>query len=372
MKLSEHLRQVFTIAPDSLAMEFNSRSFSWAEVARASEHVAATLPALGVEAADVIGWVGQNSPSAVASLIGLALSEHCAAILNPHSGAQALSDEVERQRFPAIIGDPGFWAIPGVAEAAKKAGSAGLVVTWEEVGMSLTSHPGLERVGPGPHRSPMPEIVIERISSGTTGLPKRTPQSLSSIMTEFALGQRKEGAKPEAQTAVKRSPSLIPRSLAHAGTFAVLLAFYSARPIVLQEKFTVDGVVGAIRRHRIKAVSLVPTMIKMIMDAGVPREDLSSLIVMRSGTAPLDPALQAAFEEKYGIPILVDYGATEFGGVASWSLEDHKRYALQKRGSVGRALKGMQMRVVDPGTREEIRNGQMGLLELRVDHKGDD
>jgi long-chain acyl-CoA synthetase len=370
MRLSDHLRDVFTIAPQSWAVEFDAVAHTWAELGQAAEAVAQALPALGLQDADVVGWAGQNSMSAVASLTGLALAEHCAAILNPHTGPKALAEEIERQRFPAIIGDPKFWAIPGVVEAAKGAGSAGLVVSWIGESFSVARYPGLETVGPGSHRPPMKDIVIERISSGTTGPPKRTPQSLSSIMAEFALGQRKEGAKPEAQTEVKRSPSLICRSLAHAGAFAVLLAFYSARPVVLQDKFTVEGVVDAIRRHRVRVVSLAPTMIKMVLDAEVPREDLSSLLIVRSGTAPLDPALQAEFEETYGVPILIDYGATEFGGVAAWSLEDHKRFAKAKRGSVGRALAGIELRVVDQDTREEIGDGRMGLLELRVDHKG--
>jgi acyl-CoA synthetase (AMP-forming)/AMP-acid ligase II len=373
LKLSDHLRQGFTLDPSSWAVEFDGSSYTWAELAAASEAVVRGLSSVGLRDSDVVGWAAQNSLPAVASLAALILTEHCAAIINPHLGPGILAEEIEEQRFPAIVGDPKFWAIPGVAEAAKRAGSAGLVVTWSGTAVNVQAQPGLERVGSGPHRPPMPDAVVERISSGTTGPPKRTPHLLDSMMTQLAQGQRKEGVKAvDAQREVKRSPAIITRPLAHAGCSATLLALYSARPIVLLEKFTVDGVVDAIRRHRVKAISLVPTMTRMIWDAQVPPEHLSSLTAIRSGTAPLDPDFQAVFEEKYGVPILIDYGATEFGGVAAWTLADHKRYAKEKRGSVGRALPGVEMRIIDPDTREEISDGRMGLLDLRIPHKSAD
>ena len=57
-----------------------------------------------------------------------------------------------------------------------------------------------------------------------------------------------------------------------------------------------------------------------------------------SGTAPLSADDADAFTEKFGIPVLTSYAATEFGGgVAGWTLADHEQYWKAKRGSVGRA-----------------------------------
>jgi acyl-coenzyme A synthetase/AMP-(fatty) acid ligase len=92
----------------------------------------------------------------------------------------------------------------------------------------------------------------------------------------------------------------------------------------------------------------------MIYDAGVPKEDLSSLLAFRSGTAPLDPALAQAIYDRYEIPVLQNYGATEFGGgVAGWTLDDFKAHWPAKSGSVGRLNPGVEGRIAD------------GVLELR-------
>jgi acyl-CoA synthetase (AMP-forming)/AMP-acid ligase II len=104
----------------------------------------------------------------------------------------------------------------------------------------------------------------------------------------------------------------------------------------------------------------------MLLDANLPKEDLASLIAYRTGTAPLDPDLADAFYERYGIPVLQNYGATEFaGGVAGWTLEDFKAFRSAKRGSVGRVNKGIQARIVDPEGGTEMALGETGLLELR-------
>jgi long-chain acyl-CoA synthetase len=368
MQLAQRLRDVFSLDPSAWAIEFEGASYSWGALNGLAGAVGDAVKTTGAEARDVVGWAAQNSPAGVAAMVGLIMAEHCAAILNPHMAPKSLCDEIVRQRFPVIIGDPKFWALAGVAEAVKQAGSAGLVMSWTSKEAAVSSYPGLEQKGAGPHRAPMPDVVIERLSSGTTGPPKRSPQTLESMMNALILGERKEAGGDEVLR-LKRSPSIVYRALAHAGSFAVLLAFYSARPISLHEKFTAESAIDAIRRHRPKVASFVPTMIKMIFDAQPGPEDLSSLIAIRTGTAPLDPVLQERFEEKYGVPILVDYGATEFGGAAAWTLADHKKYAKQKRGSVGRAVAGAQLRIVDAETGEPITDGGIGILEVKVEHK---
>lgn len=86
---------------------------------------------------------------------------------------------------------------------------------------------------------------------------------------------------------------------------------------------------------------------------------------MTSGTAPLSPDDSDAFTQKYGIPVLTSYAATEFGGgVASWTLVDHQKYWRAKRGSVGRANAGTQLRVVaDSGA--PLGPDEVGLLEVK-------
>jgi acyl-CoA synthetase (AMP-forming)/AMP-acid ligase II len=51
--------------------------------------------------------------------------------------------------------------------------------------------------------------------------------------------------------------------------------------------------------------------------------------------------------------------------IAGWTLKDKKQWGPRKRGSVGRAHHGIELRVVDPDTGSVLAAGETGLLEAR-------
>ena len=155
------------------------------------------------------------------------------------------------------------------------------------------------------------------------------------------------------------------------GLFRVLQCISDGRPFALLERFTVESWVDAVRRHRPATASLVPTALRMVLEAGVDPADLSSLRSVVSGTAPLHPDDADAFTDRYGVPVLISYGATEFGGgVAGWNVADHQRFWAAKRGSVGRAHAGCRLRVVNPADGRVLDPGEEGLLEVEAAQLG--
>jgi acyl-coenzyme A synthetase/AMP-(fatty) acid ligase len=111
----------------------------------------------------------------------------------------------------------------------------------------------------------------------------------------------------------------------------------------------------------------------MILDADLPAEDLSSLKFFSTGAAPLDPNVQRRFEERYGIPILLSYGATEFGGpVATMTPQLRTEWGDAKFGSVGRAMPGVELRVRHPEAGHILGAGEEGLLEVVSPRMGPD
>jgi acyl-coenzyme A synthetase/AMP-(fatty) acid ligase len=145
------------------------------------------------------------------------------------------------------------------------------------------------------------------------------------------------------------------------------------RSFSLLEKFRVDEWADAVRRHRPRTASLVPAALRMVLEADLEPADLSSLLSVISGTATLAPEDADAFQARFGVPVLVSYAATEFGGsVAGWNLADHKQFWATKRGSVGRAHPGSELRVVDPVSGDALPANREGLLEVKTRLLGDD
>ena len=135
------------------------------------------------------------------------------------------------------------------------------------------------------------------------------------------------------------------------GLYYLIPSIGTGRRLVLLERFKLDDWLAAIRRHGCTYAAVPPAALRMLMDTQLQKGDLGNLAALGTGAAPLDPKLQAGFEERFGIPVLIGYGATEFCGVvANWTPEDHKQYGALKRGSVGRARPGVQLRIVDRDT----------------------
>jgi acyl-coenzyme A synthetase/AMP-(fatty) acid ligase len=138
------------------------------------------------------------------------------------------------------------------------------------------------------------------------------------------------------------------------------------RGIALLERFEVGAWVELVRRHRPGYVRLPPTALRMVLDADVPDEAFTSVRAVGSGTAALPPELAEAFEDRYGVPVLTNYGATEFAGaIAGWTLRDKSQWDRRKRGSVGRARSGVELRIVDGESGAALPLGAVGLLEAR-------
>jgi acyl-coenzyme A synthetase/AMP-(fatty) acid ligase len=210
------------------------------------------------------------------------------------------------------------------------------------------------------------------LTSGTTGPPKRIDLSYQTLEQVFAGAKHYEGNQ-DASLRLRRGVAVVNSPLVHlGGLFRVLQCVSDGRPVALLERFTVEGWVDAVRLHRPATASLVPAALRMVLEADVDPRDLGSLRSVVSGTAPLDPDDADAFGDKYGVPVLVSYAATEFGGgVAGWNIEDHRAFWPAKRGSVGRAHPGCELRVVDPGSGEPLGAGAEGVLEVKAGQLGD-
>jgi acyl-CoA synthetase (AMP-forming)/AMP-acid ligase II len=375
MKFSERLAAITSLNPDLVALEFEGAEFTWGVLSAAASKVRSLLDEAGVPSSAPVGWMARNAPEAVAAILGILQGERFVSPLNPHQPAARLIDEIAALRLAAMVGSPADWAIPAFAEAVGSVGGAGVEIDFKSG--SVVLRPGLDRIGPGPHRPPAPGYAIERMTSGTTGAPKRFPLRTPDLeLGLLAAAPSREAAKAAAehQLAPMRDTAILHNPFAHsAGLMGLVTALYFGRRICLHQKFDPLEWAEAVARYKPKSAGLVPAMINMVLDASVPKEKLGSLVAVRSGTAPLDPARQKAFQTAYGIPILIDYGASEFiGGITGWTLRDYQEWGEAKLGSVGRPKPGVSVRIVDADSGLEVRPGEVGRLEAKADRFGPD
>jgi len=172
-------------------------------------------------------------------------------------------------------------------------------------------------------------------------------------------------------TKPRRGIAIVNAPLVHiGGVYRVLQCVCEARPFALLDRFELNQWADAVRRHQPRAVSLVPAALRTVLHSDLTQDDLASIRAVTSGTAPLSAEDIDAFTEKFGIPVLTSYAATEFGGgVAGWTLADFQKYWQAKRGSWGRPSPGAQLRGVgDDGSPLGV--DQAGLLEVKPGQLG--
>jgi acyl-CoA synthetase (AMP-forming)/AMP-acid ligase II len=365
MNLAERIREVLALDPAAGAVEFEGRWHSWGELASRARALDAALTAAQLGPGTTVGLLLRNTPELIGAVLGVVTSERCVVTLNPHQGDAKLAEDLRALRLPAIAGLAEDWGRPEVRAAAE--GALGLVLA-RGSDARIEAVPGLEKPGPGPHRAPAPGIAIEMLTSGTTGAPKRVQLGYAALeQSLLGSGEHYEKRSGDARPRLREGVAIVNAPLVHVGgLWRTLQCIADGRPIALLERFRVEPWLDLVRRHKPRTVSLVPAALKMVLDADLDPADLASLKSVVSGTAPLPPEHADAFEAKYGIPVLTTYGATEFaGGVAGWSLADRREWGARKRGSVGRAHPGCELRVVDPQTGAARPPGAEGLLEVR-------
>ncbi len=367
--ITENLRAIMALDPERAEIDFEGRDYSWGDLARVVRDIESALDVMGLPPEARVGVMLRNRPGHIAAILAVLSTDRCLVSLNPILPDDKLFADVTGLGLPAIIADESDVARAGIADAFAQAGTAVLVIGARLEGVRLL--PGCE--SPRGAITTSPGVAIEMLTSGTTGSPKRVPLTRTAFDASFAGFARYERNRDHAEKPRLRSGvTMVNNPLTHiGGIYGCIGALMAGRKIGLLEKFTVEGWVEAVRRNRPKVAGAVPSAVRMLLEAEVDPADLSSLSALISGTAPLSPDLVDAFLERYDIPILGNYGATEFAGaIAGWTLDDFRANWAAKRGAVGRVQSNIAARVVDPETGAVLTHGEEGLLELKGDQLG--
>jgi long-chain acyl-CoA synthetase len=355
--LSERIGAVLSIRSSAPAIEFDGIWRSWGDLASTVNAVAQSLPVPGTP----VGILLRSRPVPVGLLLGVLRAGGCVVAINPQRGVARTRDDIAELGLPVIAGEPTD------IETHVDSPSHSVLLTADDLGTDLrVTDPkdtwnGLLRPG----------IAVRMLTSGTTGPPKRIDLSYEALVRVLAGAKHYEAAS-RSDLSLRSGVAVVNSPLVHlGGLFRVLQCVNDGRSFSLLERFTVEAWIDAVRRHRPKTVSLVPAALRMVLEANLDPADLSSIRSVVSGTAPLSPDDAEAFTERYGVPVLISYAATEFGGgVAGWNLNDHGKYWADKRGSVGRAHSGCTLRTVDPDSGEPLAPGSTGLLEVKAGQLG--
>ena len=174
-------------------------------------------------------------------------------------------------------------------------------------------------------------------TGGTTG------RSKGVMISHDALSAASWAATSTSHGEALRS-SLLPLPLSHVyGLMVSVMALHSPDPgtTVLMRWFDAAGWLRLAAEHRVNISPLVPSMLQMLLQQPLEDYDLSALMRLTSGAAPLPRQVAEEFGRRLPqVEIGEGYGCTETAAIIATSPLGQAR-----PGSVGRPAPGVQVRI---------------------------
>jgi acyl-CoA synthetase (AMP-forming)/AMP-acid ligase II len=177
-------------------------------------------------------------------------------------------------------------------------------------------------------------------TSGTTGHPKGAVHSQHNLLTPGAVLVHTRGYGPEL-----RKGDCFPFTILNMAVLTTLLVSQAGGCSIVMDRIDAEGVAAWIRREQVTTWNGPPALLHSLatMDS-VAASDLASLDEVWTGGADCPEAIRAAFEAKFGLPVLATYGLSEAPTVVAIDPRGGPHVA----GSSGRPLPHLRVRIAGP------------------------
>ena len=330
------------------------RTYSFAELSDVIHRLAGGLVARGFAPGETLALMAPNLPEYAIIFHAVAVAGGVVTTVNPTYGA----DEVAFQLRDA--GATELVTVGMFAEVAKEA------ITGTEISEVITidgvaGTTALDSIFGDPIQqspvNPVDDVVVLPYSSGTTGLPKGVMLTHHNLVANICQCDHAIVYQPDGEVALAFLPFF------HIYGMQVLMNGLLANgvTVVTLPRFDLDQALSLVQEHRItRFFAVPPVVLALAKHPAVDSYDLSSLVQVFSGAAPLGAEIAMEAEKRIGCEVVQGYGMTELSPVSHTTPP-----GMFKAGSSGVTVSNTESRIVDPDTGEDQPFGERGELWVR-------
>ena len=330
------------------------RTYSFVELSDVIHRLAGGLVARGFAPGDTLALMAPNLPEYAIIFHAVAVAGGVVTTVNPTYGA----DEVAFQLRDA--GATELVTVGMFAEVAKEA------ITGTEISEVITidgvaGTTALDSIFGDPIQqspvNPVDDVVVLPYSSGTTGLPKGVMLTHHNLVANICQCDHAIVYQPDGEVALAFLPFF------HIYGMQVLMNGLLANgvTVVTLPRFDLDQALSLVQEHRItRFFAVPPVVLALAKHPAVDSYDLSSLVQVFSGAAPLGAEIAMEAEKRIGCEVVQGYGMTELSPVSHTTPP-----GMFKAGSSGVTVSNTESRIVDPDTGEDQPFGERGELWVR-------
>ncbi|MED5618681.1 long-chain fatty acid--CoA ligase [Ideonella sp. BN130291] len=370
--------------PDKAGYVFFGRELRFAELMAQAEAIAGWLQSRGVKKGDRVLLYMQNCPQYIVGYYAILRADAVVVPVNPMNRAdefghyivdpearvalcsadlagivaQANAALPEAQRLQHLLVARYADALPetGIPEDQKPSPA---LLDW------LLSDPPLPAgctrwqdalaagLQPGPHTAQVDDLAVLPYTSGTTGLPKGCMHTHRTLLSNTVGGGLWSHASAETVTL-----AVVPLFHITGMLYGVLGPVYLGCTAVLMPRWDRELAGRLISRYRVTHWTCIPTMIiDLFGSPNYKSFDLSSLTYLSGGGAAMPQAVAERLQQEFGLTFAEGYGLTETAAPSHGNPPE--RAKLQ---CLGIPIYGVDSRVVDPVTLQELPPGEVGEI----------
>ncbi|MGV8872396.1 MAG: class I adenylate-forming enzyme family protein [Rhodococcus sp. (in: high G+C Gram-positive bacteria)] len=328
-------------SPEAPVIADDRVSLTNREFRDAVRSAAALMSGRGISHGDVVAIMLPNQVEFVVALFAAWRLGAVATPVNPSLTAQEIGFQLEDCSAALVVTAP---------ELASKTADDIARLT------DLTERPEAARLTDNPVQTTADDLALLIYTSGTTGKPK-------GVMLDHANLTAMTSMSIDAFSIDDDEHSLLILPLFHVNgiVVSILSPLAAGGRATIAGRFDPSTFFDRVEAARPTFFSGVPTIYAML--ANLPETvapDTTSLRYAVCGAAPASPALLAAFEARFGVPVVEGYGLSE-GTCASTV---NPLNGPRKPGTVGLPLPGQSIRIVDENG-DTIDDGRPGEVLVK-------
>ncbi|MEY4909127.1 MAG: hypothetical protein RL260_2845 [Pseudomonadota bacterium] len=369
--------------PDRAAYLFFGQPLTFHALHRQAEALAGWLQVQGVAKGDRVAIFLQNCPQFIVAFYAVMRADAVVVPVNPMNRVDEFGHYITDPDTKVVITSADLAAI--VAEADARLPEAqrlrGIVVTRYGDYLGDTTDPALApppaidawlraspalptgctpladalaaRLTPTAHTAGPDDMALLPYTSGTTGLPKGCVHTHRTLASNIAGGSLWGYASAETV-----SLGVVPFFHITGMLYGVLSPVWCGATVVILPRWDRELAGRLISHHRVSHWTCIPTMIIDLFASPNYRSfDLSSLRYLSGGGAAMPQAVAERLLSEFGLTFAEGYGLTETA--APSHANPPERAKLQ---CLGIPIFGVDARVVDPVTFEELPVGEVGEI----------
>jgi long-chain acyl-CoA synthetase len=360
MQLGELVARAAAQFPDKPAILFKDQRMSYSELNARVNRVANGLTALGVKQGDRVAIYIHNLPQFVEAFYGAQVIGATVIPLNVMYKAGEIEYIMNDAGVKAIITLAPFYPnvqaireqVPSL-EQAIVLGAEPLpgAILWQQAfgGQSGEATPvaGDEE-----------DVAVILYTSGTTGRPKGAMLTHKNLIANIEQTSQLERIGFDPNDIVWIG---LPLFHSYALSCGMNAGIYHGVTLDIMERFDPVASLEMIQKDKVTILLAAPPMyVAWTLNPAASSYDLSSIRAASSGAAALPVAVLEKFKTLTGVDIMEGYGLTETAPVATTNAAG----PVTKPGSIGPAIPGMEIKIVDDND-NEVPVGQIGELVCR-------